>query len=388
MTVRSHGRRRRLRGAGPRPTRGVEAPAVGVREIVAAAAKAGRRHAWRILVVSIVVSTISALVEIAADHLIDHTDLPLLVVGAVSSSGVSLLGAVFVSGFLCRLVGEAEHDQEDPTIRDVLRSLPGGPLIRADLLVTLLVAIGLLALVIPGLVALNLLAVVGPVIEIERRPARVALRRSAHLVRPHFWKVALIGTLPVIVATTVESALPDPAGAAEVALVIAARGIVGGVLESVIGLLLVELCYRLIAADRAPAPSGPAGERGPAQPAGLPDGTSRGGLCLMTSGDHPRGTLLLAQGGQVLVQDGQRGREPAARRLAGDQHRIVDRVHVDQFRHLTHAQPRGPEPVQLSLPGVGFRHGNAADQLRIRRAQAEQPEAAIRGGPEYRVGVT
>jgi hypothetical protein len=272
MTLRRHLWRKRPSPEGQHAAPVVRVPAVRVREVAFAAARAGRRHAWRILLVSVVVSTVTAVVEIAADHLIDRTDLPLRLVGAVCSSGVSLLGAVFVSGFLCQLVGETEHDQEDPTISSVVRSLPWGPLIRADLLVALLVAIGLLALVIPGLVALNFLAVVGPVIEIERRPARVALRRSAHLVRPHFWKVALIGTLPVIVASVIQSALPDPTGPADVVLAIAVRGLVGGLLESVIGLLLVELCYRLIAADRAMVTAGPAAEWGTAQSAGLSGG--------------------------------------------------------------------------------------------------------------------
>ena len=51
----------------------------------------------------------------------------------------------------------------------MLRSLPWGSLILADLLVTLIVVAGLVVLIIPGLIALTLLAVVGPVIELERR---------------------------------------------------------------------------------------------------------------------------------------------------------------------------------------------------------------------------
>ena len=92
---------------------------------------------------------------------------------------------------------------------------------------------------------------VGPVIEIEDRRPWAGLRRSARLVRPHFWKVALIGTLPVLVASGLESALPDPEGRAGILTALVARSIVEGVLEALVGLLLVELCYRLMAADRA-----------------------------------------------------------------------------------------------------------------------------------------
>ena len=171
------------------------------RPIAVAVAHTARRHAWRILVVSIVVSAVTVAVDAAADHLLDRADVTTAVVGAVSTSTVSLLGAVFLSGFLCRLVtvdehGKTEHgktEAEGSRIRDVLRSLPWGSLILADLLVALIVLIGLVALIIPGLIAITLLSVAGPVIELERQPAVAGLRRSVHLVRPHFWRVAALG---------------------------------------------------------------------------------------------------------------------------------------------------------------------------------------------------
>ena len=150
---------------------------------------------------------------------------------------MSLLGAVFLSGFLCRLVSTTEHGNSRPRepgpgnsargqpgpggrgpgapsngtrIRDVLRSLPWGSLILADLLAALIVVVGLVALIIPGLIAITLLSVVGPVIELERQHAVAGLRRSAHLVRPHFWRVAALRPLPLLLANGVVGFLPDP----------------------------------------------------------------------------------------------------------------------------------------------------------------------------------
>src|SRR5450631_3274679 len=217
------------------------------RPIAVAVVHTARRHAWRILVVSIVVSAVTLAVESAADHLLDRADLTSALVGAVSTSTVSLLGAVFLSGFLCRLVTVSEHEStkhgitghgasehgttahekaahekaahrqtgpgaDGSRIRDVLRSLPWGSLILADLLATLIIVIGLVALIIPGLIAITLLAVVGPVIELERQHAVAGLRRSAHLVRPHFWRVAAFATVPLLVANGVIGILPDPSG--------------------------------------------------------------------------------------------------------------------------------------------------------------------------------
>src|ERR1700733_7063795 len=79
------------------------------RPIAVAVAHTARRNAWRILVVSIVVSAVTVAVDLAADHLLDRADVTTAVAGAVSTSTVSLLGAVFLSGFLCRLVTVSEH---------------------------------------------------------------------------------------------------------------------------------------------------------------------------------------------------------------------------------------------------------------------------------------
>ena len=80
------------------------------RPIAVAVVHTARRHAWRILAVSIVVSAVTVAVELAADHLLSRASLGTALAGSLSTSTVSLLGAVFLSGFLCRLVTVSEHD--------------------------------------------------------------------------------------------------------------------------------------------------------------------------------------------------------------------------------------------------------------------------------------
>jgi hypothetical protein len=370
-------------------------PTLRFRPIAVAVVLTARRHAWRILVVSIVVSAVTVAVDLAADHLLDRSDVTSAVVGALSTSTVSLLGAVFLSGFLCRLVSSTEHGatgrgktehgkpehentehgktghgSDGSRIRDVLRSLPWGPLILADLLAALIIVIGLVALIIPGLIAITLLAVVGPVIELERQHAVAGLRRSAHLVRPHFWRVAAYATLPLLLANGVIGILPDPSGHTSVVTTLIVRSIGEGVVEAVVGLLLVELCFRLIAAERAAA-------RPAAQPVGLPERARRGRPGLMVTPGEGR------LGVATRDQRRQGGREPAAGGLARDTFRVLGRVHVQQLRHLADAQARVAQPVQLDPAGVIHRHRHPQDQLRIRLAQAEQPEAAVLGRPEH-----
>jgi drug/metabolite transporter superfamily protein YnfA len=91
------------------------------------------------------------------------------VLSDLSVTGVNLLGVILLSGFLTQLVGETEHGRPHATLGGILGSLAWGRLIRADLLVWLLVGIGLIALLIPGLIALTLFAVIGPVVETEHR---------------------------------------------------------------------------------------------------------------------------------------------------------------------------------------------------------------------------
>jgi hypothetical protein len=237
-------------GASPEPPPKRPRPPLPVREVIAAAARAARRHLGVIVAVAVVVSTVSALAEILIDEFIDRADVSASIAGDLSASAVSILGTVLLSGFLCRMVGEAEHGQESASVMQIVRHLPWWKLVRADLLVTLIVVIGFVALIIPGLIAFTLLSVIGPVIEIEGRKVYAGLRRSVRLTRPRFWTVALLATLPVILASTMESFIPHPHDVPEILEVLAVRGIGEGLVEAVIGLILVELCYRLIALDR------------------------------------------------------------------------------------------------------------------------------------------
>ncbi len=226
--------------------------------VLVAAARAARRHGWRILAVAVAVSVVAALADTLGQDLVDRTDLPVALTADLSASGVTLLGAVFVSGFLSKLVSAGEAGGDSPGIREVARTLPWGRLIGADLLASLIVVVGVFALVIPGLVAINLLAVVGPVVEIEDKHVIAALRRSAHLVRPHFWTVALLALVPLTLASDINSFAPEPLSVRSVLEILAVRGLGGGLAEAAIGLILVMLCRRLIALDRASAPaSGP-----------------------------------------------------------------------------------------------------------------------------------
>jgi hypothetical protein len=115
-------------------------------------------------------------------------------------------------------------------------------------------AVGFLLLVLPGLVFLAWFAIAPALIEIEHRGIADAFRRSVTLVRGRFSQVLLLVASVVVITEGAAQALLQllhgfvPELAAEIA--------VGGVLESVQGLVVALLAITLIQlhGDRVPAP--------------------------------------------------------------------------------------------------------------------------------------
>ena len=85
---------------------------------------------------SLVVSVVTALLDIVADDLVDKTNLPLVFVTGLSATGAATFGDVFLSGFLCRIVSDDVHGtraSQRASIRQVAADLPWRRLIGADL---------------------------------------------------------------------------------------------------------------------------------------------------------------------------------------------------------------------------------------------------------------
>ncbi len=113
-------------------------------------------------------------------------------VGAVVVLTVTgLIGEVFYSGAVAISLTHAEHGRA-PSLREISRRLNYRRLIAVDLLYGLIVAAGLVLLLAPGVAAFVWFGLAGPVVEIEGRGVRGALRRSWELVRGQFWTVLLV----------------------------------------------------------------------------------------------------------------------------------------------------------------------------------------------------
>jgi hypothetical protein len=107
-----------------------------------------------------------------------------------------LLGEVFYTGALAALMTGEHEDHEPPSLREIAREVEYGRLILIDVIYALVVAVGFILLFVPGVMAFVFLALAAPLVEIEGRGARDALRHSIRLVRGRFLTVLAI-LLPI-----------------------------------------------------------------------------------------------------------------------------------------------------------------------------------------------
>jgi hypothetical protein len=187
-------------------------PKLEMRPLVARIA-GGYRHNWRLqlvagIVVFVPIGLINAFDPLDGNLLEDWSGgwAALLALVLVGQAAIPLLGAVFYSG----VVAAGEEERTSGTRRglsEVARTLPYWTLIVADLALVVILIVGFIALIVPGIIFLTWFALIAPVIEMEGLSARAAFRRSRELVRPHVWRVA-----GVIIPLTILQSVLEGAG--------------------------------------------------------------------------------------------------------------------------------------------------------------------------------
>jgi hypothetical protein len=115
--------------------------------------------------------------------------------------GTGLIGEIFYTGAVAiALTHTRDGDGRPPSLLQVARMVNYPTLIAVDLIFSVLVALGVVALVVPGILVFVYLGLAAPVVEIEHRGVRAALARSYRLVRGRFWLVLMV-LLPIEVAS-------------------------------------------------------------------------------------------------------------------------------------------------------------------------------------------
>jgi len=226
---------------------------IPIRKILNDVGASYRHRFGRVVIAAALVFGASAVIGAAVEDLTHRAEPNFLVwTFALAGTAMSQVGITFYAGLLDKVVGEFELGEDPEPVLHVLRTLPYGSLIVADLLINLLAAIGLLLLVIPGLIIFTLLAITGPVINIEHVGAIKGMRRSAHLVRPHFWLVFLLVTLPIGLEHQALHWADELVLHHALIEVFIVQGITGMIVGSFVGLVEVNVAYSLELEDPAP----------------------------------------------------------------------------------------------------------------------------------------
>src|SRR5690349_7931724 len=104
---------------------------------------------------------------------------------------VSVAASTLYVGMVVTAVGDIEDGQRDYSIGDLVNSATPVilPLIGAGIVAGLLIGIGIVLFVIPGLYLLTIWAVIAPAIVLERKGVFESFTRSHQLVKGDGWRV-------------------------------------------------------------------------------------------------------------------------------------------------------------------------------------------------------
>ncbi|HEY3723989.1 MAG TPA: hypothetical protein VGN59_11600 [Acidimicrobiia bacterium] len=228
---------------------------VSARRVLRDVGQSYRHRFGRVVIAAALVFGITAVVGAAVEDL-THRAEPNFVIYVIALTGTAMsqVGITFYAGLLDKVVGEFELGEDPEPVLHVLRTLPYGSLIVADILITVVSAVGLVLLVIPGVVAFTLFAITGPVINIEHLGALRGMRRSAELVRHHFWLVLLLVAVPIAIEHQVIELANELVLHHSLVEVFLVQGLLGMIVGSFVGLVEVNVAYGLELERVEPAP--------------------------------------------------------------------------------------------------------------------------------------
>ena len=229
-------------------------PALGVRPVLVAAFRTYRRRFGVIAGAAIVVFGIAALVDVLTDVLADEFgDNPGLIALLLTVAGLAVLGTEFFAGLADRIAGQEERGHPRQPLGQILRTLPYGRLIVADVLLALGTLVLSFALLVPGMIFFTFHSLVGPALVMEDRKVFSAFRRSRQLVRGHFWLVFVLVTLPIVLEENVVHGIVEVFESLGSLAVFVVNMLAGAAVGSIVAVIEVTLAHRL--ALRKPDPA-------------------------------------------------------------------------------------------------------------------------------------
>jgi putative heme transporter len=231
---------------------GVASARLDAWHVLRTALSVARAEPWRVFGVALIVFAPFAAVEAGTDLLAEHIRSEsshlegLIAVALLPATTATIWGSALYAGGLERTIGAHHYGADRPDTLALLRGLPIGRLVAADLVLGAVVFTGYALFVLPGILAFTLFALVGPMVTIEERAVVDAFRRSASLVLERPWLVFSLVTLPVILEETILQELEEVLHARTAIAALIGAPIGASLLGAAIGLVEVTLAYELI----------------------------------------------------------------------------------------------------------------------------------------------
>jgi hypothetical protein len=215
--------------------------------VVRTAARVLRDRPRRVIGTAAVVFGASAWITAVVETEIVEAGAPIEidVLAAILAAAVSMYGIVFYAGLLDLVLRSYLEGEPDLKIDEALRRLPLLRLLGADLVLIVASAVGTLLFIIPGIIAFTLLCLVGPLIVSEDHRVFPGLRRSYHLVRPHFWMTFFLVTIPFTIEDQLLHGIDLSVFGHRLIGAFCVSALIGATVGAAVGLLEVVLAHEL-----------------------------------------------------------------------------------------------------------------------------------------------
>ena len=169
------------------------------------------------------------------------------VIGLLLATLVRLAGPVVYAGYLDEAVGHEYFKGHRVPFRTVLRTLPWGRLVVADLILIGGATLGLALFVVPGIIWLTLFALVGPVIVQERLGLVDGFTRTLELGRVAWPMILLLVVALLAIEHGVHEWVHEAMHHRDFWLEVSASWVVSAAVGGFVGLVEVALATELMA---------------------------------------------------------------------------------------------------------------------------------------------
>ena len=169
------------------------------------------------------------------------------VLGLLAATLARLAGPVVYAGYLDEAVGHEYFKGHRIHFNTVLRTLPWGRLVVADLILILGATVGLALFVVPGLIWMTLFTLIGPVLVQERHGLIDGFARTYQLGRAAWQQILLLVVVLIIAELAIHEWVHQALHHSGFWVEVGASWLVSAIAGGFVGLVEVALATELMA---------------------------------------------------------------------------------------------------------------------------------------------